>query len=874
MSRPLLFVIAAAISITAMTSPGFGQKLLSAEDHAYYSELLAQRRTRFPQLEADVFSVMEKATLWGEKEALLFLFATSPLCDLTAHDGSFFLSTVRATLETRRLAPWGEDMPNAIFLHFVLPLRVNNEALDSSRLLFQDILRRRVEGMSMHDAVLEINHWCHEFVTYAPSDARTRSPLATMLNALGRCGEESVFTTAALRAAGIPARQVYVPRWAHADDNHAWVEAWVDGRWHYIGACEPNVDLDRAWFTEPAHRAMLTATTVQGRYRGEEDVLSSNSMYTRINTLPVYTDTHVLTVQVSDEKGRPVQNAAVEFCIYNYAEFYPLASLRTGESGAASFLTGYGDLLVWAHQDQRYAFTHVSNGISDTVRLILTKNHDHSGQRVFDIIPPPEVKLNVDDHPRAAETARRLFLDDSLRSLYESEFVDSSRSAALAEAYGYAPDSVWTLLHAARGNWREMDSFFSIASRSNRVPALSYLGTLAVKDLQDGKADVLLEHYNAALTARDADQPCDELFMKYVCCPRIGQEELRPWREYLQSAIAEHPPLSSRSAEAIGAWVRDSIRIESSENWVRVPISPDRVFALRSGDRYSRNILFVALCRAAGIAAQLDPAAGTPQYWTGSGWRSAALEAAVVIPEPSTELLLQIPSHQHTQTPEYARHFTLARLDNGTYHTLDYEANALFDQWPVRLKLRPGDYLLTNGNRQPDGSVLATMDFFTLDSGEHAEHEIHIRDDDDLPVVLSEIDTSLLPEDGAKAYVLMWIERGTEPVSHALLDIAEKRTALASQPAAFLLAGNGSMDEEELRRVAQQSLPPRVSVAADGSPALLNNIKDRLELPEGMQLPLIVVCDARGSVTFVSRGYSIGVGAQILRILERMRLED
>ena len=42
-----------------------------------------------------------------------------------------------------------------------------------------------------------------------------------------------------LWAVGIPARQVYTPRWAHTDDNHAWVEAWVDGEWHYLGASEP-----------------------------------------------------------------------------------------------------------------------------------------------------------------------------------------------------------------------------------------------------------------------------------------------------------------------------------------------------------------------------------------------------------------------------------------------------------------------------------------------------------------------------------------------------------------------------------------------------------------------------------------------------------
>ena len=89
----------------------------------------------------------------------------------------------------------------------------------------------------MEDAILEVNHWCHEKATYQPSDARTHSPLATVYTAIGRCGEESTFLVAALRAVGIPARQIYTPRWAHTDDNHAWVEAWANGKWYFLGAC-------------------------------------------------------------------------------------------------------------------------------------------------------------------------------------------------------------------------------------------------------------------------------------------------------------------------------------------------------------------------------------------------------------------------------------------------------------------------------------------------------------------------------------------------------------------------------------------------------------------------------------------------------------
>jgi hypothetical protein len=280
----------------AAIAPG----LFSKSEREYYQGLLAERRARYPQLETSVFSVMGSAVMFEEKDALLFLLSTSPLADLADNSGDFFLSAVRSALETRRVMPWGKSIPDPVFVHFVLPLRSGNEAIDSSRLLFPGMLQQRVQALGMREAVLEVNHWCHEHVTYAPSDARTRAPLATIRNTKGRCGEESVFTTTALRAVGIPARQVYVPRWAHADDNHAWVEAWVDGAWHFIGACEPDVDLDRAWFTEPARRAMMTAAVTQGKYWAADDILVASRLYTRINTLPVYAPTRVVTVQVLD----------------------------------------------------------------------------------------------------------------------------------------------------------------------------------------------------------------------------------------------------------------------------------------------------------------------------------------------------------------------------------------------------------------------------------------------------------------------------------------------------------------------------------------------------------------------------------------------
>ena len=183
---------------------------------------------------ATAFFVASCGNRIGEKESMEFLYRYMDIADQGDYSEEFFRENVKMSLQARREMPWGKDVPDQLFRHFVLPVRVNNERLDDFRKVYYDTLKIRVAGLSMHDAALEINHWCHEKATYTPSDGRTSSPMATILSGEGRCGEESTFTVAAMRTMGIPARQVYTPRWAHTDDNHAWVEVWTDGKWSFL----------------------------------------------------------------------------------------------------------------------------------------------------------------------------------------------------------------------------------------------------------------------------------------------------------------------------------------------------------------------------------------------------------------------------------------------------------------------------------------------------------------------------------------------------------------------------------------------------------------------------------------------------------------
>ena len=275
-----------------------------------------------------------------ENECLDFLYQHMPTPDSVDYPKSYWRNQVRLALKARKTMPWGQTVPLWEFQNFVLPVRVNNEALDEARATIYKELMPRLKGMTMEEAALEVNHWCHEKVSYRPSDGRTAAPLATMRNSIGRCGEESTFTVSAMRSVGIPARQVYCPRWAHTDDNHAWVEVWIDGKWRFLGACEPEATLDKGWFNWAASRAMLVRAF---DYEGNS-----------ISTTTTYAPVKTLNVKVVDENGTPIKNATVDFRLYNYSEFYPLHTAKTDAEGCAAFQTGYGDLQVWVSAGDRY----------------------------------------------------------------------------------------------------------------------------------------------------------------------------------------------------------------------------------------------------------------------------------------------------------------------------------------------------------------------------------------------------------------------------------------------------------------------------------------------------------------------------------------
>ena len=631
----LLFVLLAGTSCNRQ------QHFIS--DDAFRAEVEKDFQAKQAALpNGDLFSVFNQQMTPDEKEALTFLYAYMPIGDITDYDGELYLDNIRSSFRARVEMPWGDSIPEDIFRHFVLPVRVNNENLDESRMVFYEELKDRVKGLSLYDAVLEVNHWCHEKVIYTPSDARTSSPLASVKTAYGRCGEESTFTVAALRSVGIPARQVYTPRWAHTDDNHAWVEAWVNGKWYFLGACEPEPVLNLGWFNGPAYRGMLMHTKVFGKYNGSEEVMDVTDGYTEINVIDNYAPTAKATITVVDENGRPAAGADVEFKIYNYAEFYSVANKKADAEGKTFLSAGKGDMLVWATKDGCFGYSKVSFGKDNDVTIILDKKPGDIETVTLDIIPPVDgsIAAEVTDEQKEAN-AKRLHEEDVIRGKYVATFYTEEKAEALAKELGIDPLKTADFMIGSRGNWREIEKFLRDTPADKRPMAMDLLNVISAKDLRDTPASVLTDHLGNTQPVQSS------LFTEYILNPRVANEFLTPYREFFAANV---DPALAKKAKAdpqlIVDWVKQNISIADSLNPQRIPVMPMGVWKSRVADRGSRNIFFVAVCRSLGIPARIEPVAGKVQYAKGLNWVDVDFEC------PSRQGHRLLPADQGVAGPE------------------------------------------------------------------------------------------------------------------------------------------------------------------------------------------------------------------------------
>ena len=839
---------------------------------------------RSPQL----FDVLKSPMAADEKQALEYLYAFMPLSDLADYNGDFFFQQVKVALKARNEMVWGKSVPEDIFLHFVLPLRVNNENLDQFRIVMYEEIKQRVSGMNMHDAALEVNHWCHEKVTYRASDDRTSSPLASVKTSFGRCGEESTFTVTALRTIGIPARQVYTPRWAHSDDNHAWVEAWIDGKWYFMGACEPEPDVNMGWFAEPARRAMLVHTRAYGAYHGIEPVIDKQERFAELNLIQNYASAKSIYIKVISTDNKPVANAHVEYQLYNYAEFYPIAKGTTDQNGISSIITGLGDLLIWAYEGEKWGYKKISVDKMDTVTVVITDKHSPGLAENFDFIPPVEknpMLSNITQKDRDHNTLR-LHAEDSIRTGYMATFKDSVWVAKFAAEQGLSEEKLLPVFSKSYGNWQEISDFITATPTSQKEWALWMLEVISEKDIRDTKAKILKDHlansfnYNNPASSQD-----NEFFARYVMSGRISNEMMLPWRAFLQKQFTYDFIMQFKSdVNVLVDWIKANIKIDDTANLhSRAPLSPQGVYELKVTDKHSRDIFFVAVCRSLGHAARINPATSMPQYHNGTQWINIAFDP--VTENIAEKGFIHFINSDESLDPKYAINFTVARYNSGVYRTLEFDYGMKISEFEANTEVEAGNYLLVTGNRQSDGSVLSSVSFFEVPAKVITKVKVEIRQNFTAAEPWAKITPvdfkfntfqtneilSLNSLSAQKGSILIWIDPEKEPSKHVLADIPTVKDLIEKWNGGVVFLFANDKVSAAFKPSKFLNLPLKSEFAYDKGAKLLTEISHLRNRNCGENLPVIVITDTSGNLVYYSEGYKIGIGEQIAKALTPLK---
>ncbi len=876
-------LISASIFAFSLTANAQGQFI---SDTNYRNTVENIFKERVKTVGKTFYNTQKENLTADEQEALKFLYAYMPLADVTDYPTSFFADNVRMSFKARKEMPWGKNVPELLFRHFVVPIRVNNEALDNARSVFYNELKDRIKGMSMMDAIIEVNHWCHEKVTYQPSDARTSAPLATLKTATGRCGEESTFAVAALRAVGIPARQVYTPRWAHTDDNHAWVEAWADGKWYFLGACEPEPVLNLGWFNAPASRAMLMHTRAFGDYNGPEEVMLRTSNFTEINLTSNYAPIAPIDFYVKDSEGKPVENARVEFKIYNYAEFFTAVTKYTDANGHTSLSAGIGDLVVWASKDGKYTYQKVSFGKDKETILTLSEGAPTSSVGALetsaptkctylDIVPPKEdPQLPYVSDEMHKENQRRFALEDSIRKAYTATFPTMEEAKRINERGA-------EYIFKSRGNKQTIVDFINRHS-DNEDRVMGILATLSDKDLRDITTEILEDSYNATT---------DQL------SPRVEDELITiPFKQYFEKAF------SKKAADAFRAdpmklveWIKKNIRLNPDKKALRIAQTPVGVMKSKITDERSRDIFFVDVARSLGIEAQKDAVTGKIQYKKNGEWQDVKFEVQnSKLKTQNSKLALGTIKLTYEPTklldnPKYYSHFTISRIENGTAQLLNFDegqadmgnGTTWSNTFKNGYKLDAGTYMLTTGTRLANGSVLASNRIFEIVKGQTTTLPLEIRQNTNEVTVIGSFNSeslvtkdgkevSLLSQTGRGYYVVGILGVGQEPTNHALHDIEKMKEAFEAWGRPVVLLFESEADAAKFNHDEFPGLPSTVQFALDKDGSVRKQIAREMKLMNEKQMPMFIIADTFNRVVFVSQGYTIGLGEQMQGVFKKL----
>ncbi|MFH0889492.1 MAG: transglutaminase domain-containing protein [Planctomycetota bacterium] len=682
-----------------------------------------------------LISAMKSATP-EMRDGLAFIISTMPYPDLVAIKSDVLLEHIKYAYLAKNKYPWMKNMPEEIFLHYVLPYRCAQEPIEAYRKYFYEQLDPIVSQLdNLTDVVYQVNLWLgsakadgKKRVRFVPTEARDQGPIETLKSGYGRCEEMMIVYMAAARSVGVPCRSAWTPYWAICDNNHAWVEVWIDGYlpdgipgqagWKPIGGCEPSV---APWFEHPSKRAAAVYSAAIGQPKSEL-IYKTSGNSSIINSTPNYSKTCKVNVKVVSQEGKTITGMNVVFSVFNWGSFRPFASKTTNSEGIAEFITGIGEYFLSSGKDNFCVWQVVKTEPDKTLDITMTLANDIAPDgflflrypsleqakmsfQIPNIVPTYMTPITPTRQPPPEIYDLEEFITETNSSLMEL-INKSKESAAIVQK-----------LKSASGNWHQIaDAILEIAPEQ-RADLFYLITQLVHLESLEVTKEFLLEHVNYSTIARQKAkwQTSDDTYRPYVLVPTFQDVHLSTWRKELYEAFI---PLMQDSvtetARAINNWVRQNIKPRDDlGNYFSNLTGPLDTFRSKQGNKYAVAVFTAAALRALSIPAKVQN--DWVEFYNDTSWLPLYPHDIKNFANPQRDeqtqlkysvkpggLKLNIIRKGLVDSNPWEK-VAVSRFQNGYWQFLDWSTVKRYGKWVV---LEPGQYLITAGVRNANGDAM------------------------------------------------------------------------------------------------------------------------------------------------------------------------
>ena len=564
-------------------------------------------------------------------------------------------------------------------------------------------------------------------------------------------------------------------------------------------------------------------------------------------------------------------------------------------------------MLVWASRNGQFGYAKISFGKDDALQLSLNRKEGEAYSLPMDLVPPVEGANIPEDTPeQRAENDRRMAQEDSIRNAYVATMMTEKQAKEwIDQLYGNTLQSekkekLVNFLVASRGNHQTLKDFLSAIRKEKdaisweEIRAIWILESLSAKDLRDVTLDVLNDHLLTNIS--DWEKIETDLFKRmYLNPPRIANEMLTPYKKELREAIEKTvyqsvPDSMKRDPKVLIEWCRKEIKINNELNSQQIPISPMGVWKARVADEKSRDIFFVAAYRSMGwaSAAWIDEVTGKVQILNEEfAKEDVNFDTAEAAQSRKGVLQATYTPIRSVEDPKYYSHFTLSKFKNGTFQLLNYDEGETDmgdgTTWRNLLKygreLDEGYYMMVTGTRLASGAVLSNSTFFTIEPGKTTTVDLVMRESKDQVQVIGNFNSeatyrpvdsteqrSILQTCGRGYFVVAVLGVGQEPTNHALRDIAALGNDFEQWGRKMVFLFPSEEQYKKFNADEFKGLPSTITYGIDVDDSIRKEIVQAMNLNNSI-LPVFIIADTFNRVVFVSQGYTIGLGEQLMKVV-------